>query len=109
MTSAAARPPWHIVVMRSGLFGSPASFAADSACLYGAASAAMTSAKGAVESDTKTVQVTTPLRRNLLQQRFLLLKIARVEPFGVPAAHRSEQFALAAPCPGRAQGVLGSW
>ena len=34
-----------------------------------------------------------PLRRQLLKQRLCLLQVARVEPFGEPAVHRSEQFA----------------
>jgi hypothetical protein len=42
-------------------------------------------------------------RRQLLQQRLRLLQIARVEAFGKPAVDRSEQFAIAVFCPGRAR------
>ena len=47
-------------------------------------------------------------RRQLLQQRLSLLQIARAEPFGEPAVHRSEQFArLLRLCPGDAKGARG--
>ena len=50
------------------------------------------------------------LRRQLLQQRLRLLQIARVEPLRKPPVNRSQAVrALAAPCPGRARGVRGSW